>query len=1158
MVMKKNVLLINLRQTIRNSITRYIAIVLIIALGTAMFVGLRATKSDMIQTGQEYMDAQNMFDLRLLNTYGWTSDDLETISKIDGVVDAEGVVTLDAMVYLDGTDTEYVYKIYALPESVNQPYLLGGRMPENPNECLVDGFHVGDEILGMTYTLSVNNEDDTLESFTTQTFTVVGYVSTPLYMDMSRGTTSLGNGTVTGYLYVPADAFDVDYYTEIDITIEGDYRIYTEEYDDAMDAMADYIKPLLEPMAQARYEDILVEVQEEYADGLAEYEDGLAEFLSAREEALQELADAEAELRDAQAEVDENRALLEDGLLQIEEGQKAIDEGNLTILESREQLAAAKAAAYAQLADANDQLLENYKTVTSNLALVEDGIAQIDEGLIQLDSGISQLESGLSQLDMMIMLMDTLRGVVDMGIDTAQLALEQAKDSGNVDEETIAQLEERVQQLLDQKVEYDTQYEELVTNQETYSAQLEELKAQRVEIVAQRDELAANQKLLENALAQLDAGFLELQNSQTMMENEFAAAEAQIESGKLQLDMAQTELDTQKSAAEEGLAALDEAQQQIDEAWVTYREGREEALRELGEVELELLDAQVQLTAAKEAIDSLEDPAVYALTRNTNTSYLALDSNSDIVQGISAVFPVFFLLIAALVCITTMTRMVEEERTQIGTMKALGYSNLAIVSKYLAYAGSAALVGCGLGLLVGSAVFPMILWHVYKIILNIRPDITLLIDWPLGLAVLVVYTAVCLVVTWYCCRSLLRDVPAELIRPKPPTSGKKILLEYLPFWNKISFLNKVMLRNIFRYRQRLLMMLIGIGGCTALLLTGFGVRDSIVDIVSYQFEEVTLYDMEVRFSEDQDSKDQAKFRDDIGRYVDRITFAHQSSVELEFDNQSRDIIMIGATEEFSAFMDFHSGDTPLDMPGQGEAILSVGVAEILGIQVGDTITVRNTDMKSLTLTVSGIYDNNVYNYVIVTPETVAAQWGAAPELQMAYITVKGTQDVYYASTKISGYDGVMSVTVCDDLAEQVGSMLEALDLVVITIVICAGLLAVTVLYNLTNINITERIREIATIKVLGFNAVESALYVFKENLLLSGMGAGVGLIFGKWLLAFVISQIKVDMVWLPVRLLPISYVWAVVITMLVACLVDFVLYFKLEKINMAEALKSVE
>ena len=1158
MVMKKNVMRKNLRQSILKSITRYIAIVAIIALGAGMFVGLRSTKTDMIATGQLFMDQTNMFDLRLASTLGWGLDDVKTIAAMEGVVDAEGVITLDALGRPGGNSEDGVYKLYAIPKTINKVNLLGGRMPEAANECLVDGAHMTDAILGTKFVISDRNRSDTLDMLHHREYTVVGYVSTPLYMDMSRGTTTLGNGTVSSYLYLPREAFHVDYYTYIDVTIEGDFDIYTEEFDAAMDEMAAYMEPLLKPIAENRLEEVRSDALDAYNEGVAQYDEGFRSYLDGFNQANRELLDAYWELDSAQSQVDANRKLLQDGLEQIKQGQITINANRVTIISSRQQLAEAKADAYAQIADANEELMSNYITATENLALVKDGLMQIDTGMIQLESGISQLESGLVQLKLTISLMDTMLDVLDLGINTTQATLERAKESGTLSEEAIAELEAKLQLAMSTRDDYDAQYQELQNNLSIYSQQLDALYSNREDLIAQRADLAANEKLLEDALEKIDDGFMQLQNSQLQMENQFASAQAQIESGQLQLDLAQTQLDTQREEVQSGLLQLEEAQLQLDEGWTEYGQARADAILELQKGRLKLVAADGDLQDAWNTIQTLAVPDVYALTRNTNVSYLSLDSNSDIVAGVSAVFPAFFLLIAALVCITTMTRMVEEERTQIGTLKALGYSNFAIISKYLAYAGSAAIIGCGLGVLIGSVVFPMILWQAYNIILNITPNIELRLNWGLCAVVVVAYTAVSMLVTWYCCRMELREVPAELIRPKAPAIGKKILLERLPFWNKISFLNKVMLRNIFRYRQRLLMMIVGIGGCTALLLTGFGVRDSIVDIVDFQFKDVTLYDMEVRFAEGMDEDDQQDFTAYMSRYCDQITFAHQSTAEMDFDGQTKDVIMIGANRDLVQFMDFHRGNQPVQIPKDGQVLLSVGIADKMGISVGDRVTLRDPDMRIMELTVSGIYDNYVYNYAIVSPLTIASAWGELPQLQVAYLNMADGQDVHVAGTKVADYENVMNVTICADLADQVGSMLEAMNLVVITVVVCAGILAVTVLYNLTNINITERIREIATIKVLGFNARESASYVFKENLLLSAMGSVFGLLGGYWLLVYVMSQIQVDMVWMPARLQPMSYVWAVVLTMLSACIVDFVLYFKLDKINMAEALKSVE
>ncbi len=1150
--MKKNVTRKNLLRTIKDSLGRYVAIMAIIALGAAMFVGLVITKDDMVATGQEFMDSQQMFDLRLLSTYGWTQKEVDAIAQMDGVGQAEGMIAMDVLVQWDQEDTA-VYKVHAIPETIDQVYLLGGRMPQSPDECLIDGFHATDAVIGTQVTISRENTQDTLDSLVYDTYIVVGYVSSTLYMDMTRGTTSLGNGSVSSFLYLPREAFDTDIYTEICVTLDGSYAIYTEEFDRAMTALSDALKPQVTILADARFEELKAEGEKEYAEGLLEYEDGLVQWEEGRREAQKELGAAYLELEDAQAELDENRLTLEDAEKQLADGQALLDTQKQLLSDSRQTLLASKSQVYAQLAEAYATLMENYKTVHSGLQQVDSGIAQIDAGLIQLDSGIVQLESGLQQLESGKEQLELVLTLKQLQVDAIQTSIDLCLDTV-----LKAELEAQLETAQAELAEYEAQAAELEQMETTYTAQLEDLKKQKQEITAQREELVATKATLDAAMAQIDLGLLELQSSQAQADNQFAASEAQLQAGQLQLDAAQAELDSKDAELEAGRKALEEGRAQLDMAWEEYEAGRASAWKEINQAKEQLQDAQEQLVEARETLDTMEAPEVFLLDRNTNSGYLALDNNSDIVAGVARVFPIFFLLVAALVCITTMTRMVEEERMQIGTMKALGYSNFAIVSKYLCYAGSAAIAGCGLGVILGSVVFPVILWQAYRIILNLTPDIALVFNWPLNLAVVGTYTVVMLLVTWYCCRIHLKEVPAQLLRPKAPTSGKKIFLEYLPFWKRVSFLNKVMLRNVFRYRQRMFMMLVGIGGCTALLLTGFGLRDSIMNIVDDQFTQVTTYDMSIYFSESQSPEDQEVFRQEYRKELSDILYYYQTSAELHFDGRSRDISLIAAQERIAEYIHFHKDGDPLGLPKVGEAFLSVGAAELMDIQVGDVITLQDADLRQLQVRVSAIFDNHVQNYVILLPETLEQAWNTVLEPQMAFVHLRDTADVYETAAQMSQQDSVLNVSISDEIRDQVSGMLQALNAVVATVVVCAGALAMIVLYNLTNINITERIREIATLKVLGFHAAESAAYVFKENLLLSGLGTLAGLAGGKFLLDFVISQVQVEMVWFNATFTPLSALLSVALTMLSACLVDFLLYFKLEKINMAEALKSVE
>ena len=1155
MVMKKNAMRKNLRQSILNSLGRYIAIVAIIALGAGLFVGLLMTKTDMVATGNKFMQRQNMFDLRLMSSYAWGEEHLEAISNMEGVQDAEGIIYVDVIVNVNQNIEEKVYRFYSMPEQINRLVLKGGRMPQTADECVIDGFLVDDEILGSTLTVTETNSEDTIDAMVYKTYTIVGYVSSPLYMDRNRGTTGVGSGELENLVFVSRDGFDVDYYSEIHVTTVGEYTAYTDEYHDAMDAMAEAMEPEVQILAEDRLVKVRNEATKAYQDGMQEYLDGVQELEEGKAEAKAELADAYEQLMDAEQQIEDNEKLLEDGLVQIQEGKETLKEGEQTLLESKQTLANAKATAYKEISKSTTQLLTQFESLTKNLTNLQNEMTALQTQSLTLSTTIMQMELEVRQIDSQISLTNSMIGILDTSISSTRQSLELAKQNG-ADEQAIAQMEQELQELQNTRAGYMEQLTQQQKARAEAEAKLQPYYAQQEKLQAEQNALNNQITQTETAMTSLTENLLALSATQAVMDAEFAVADAQIEAGEAQIEAAYLELEKREQEITDGKIALEEAKEELKDGWQEYYDGKAEAEQEIADAEAELADGKKNLDDAKEIIDGMTETTVFILNRTSNMGYNSLESGSDIVQGVSRVLPAFFLLIAALVCITTMTRMIDEERTQIGTLKALGYSNSAIISKYMLYAGSGALVGCGLGVLAGSVLFPVILWQAYKNMLYIAAAIVLRFNWVLCFLVVATYVAAMLMVTWYCCRRTLEEVPAELIRPRSPEAGKKIFMEYLPIWHKISFLNKVAIRNIFRYRQRMAMMLVGIGGCTALLLTGFGLRDSIVNIVDLQFEEVTTYDMQVYFTDEQTEEEKENFLKEAD--VPNLMFYHQESVEIEFDDHMREVYLMAAGEKIQEFIDFHQGKKQVEMPGIHEVLLTVGVAEAMEIEVGDQIQLRNTDMEVLELTVSGIYDNNVYNYAVVLPETLEAQWGTYPGDQMALVMIGEDQDPYAVSAHLSGLDHVMNVSVSEDLAGLVGSMMEAMNMMVWVIVFCAGLLATIVLYNLTNININERIREIATIKVLGFNAGETGAYVFKENLVLSVMGAVLGLPMGYMLLDFVMSQIKIDICWFQPRVLIWSYVLSLALTLLAAFAVDVIFYHKLDRINMAEALKSVE
>lgn len=1157
MVMRKSAMGANLRQSIRKSFGRYIAIVAIIALGSALFMGLLMTKSDMVATGQQYMDRQNMFDLRLMNSYGWTEKYVEQIGQMEGVEDAEGVAYLDLIATIGDDGEDGVHRFYSIPQRVDRVALRAGRMPENPGECLADGFRYDSHILGKTVTISESNDPDSLEAVTKKSFTVVGLVASPLYMDMNRGTTTVGSGSLSSFVYVPREALDLDYYAEIHVTIPGQWAIYSDAYNNEVERLADALEPRLEILAQQRLDEVVDEAMDAYNEGMAACKEGYEEYVQAYIDVEKELSDNEQKLKDAQQELSDNEQKLTDGQKQLEDARRAFLEGEKTLEESRKTLAATKASAYKSLSDSTTSMMADFQELSEEMEYLKEESLEVNTELIALNGKIIPLETQKTTLESQISQTNTMISILDTSIDAARQALDLAVETG-ADQETIDQLEQELSSLEEQREGYYDSLEDQQSALSEIDAELDALYQQQEKLERRQESLEMETEDLQAALDSLTQGLLELVVTQSVMDNEFAAADAQIESAQAQIESGKLELDLQEKNIQDGWTALEDGKKTLEDSWEAFYQGREEARQQLKDARKELEKGSRELDDALKTIQGMTENDGIILSRTSNVGYNNLESSSDIVQGVSRVIPVFFILVASLVCITTMTRMIEEERTQIGTLKALGYSNNAIIRKYLLYSGSGAVLGCGLGVAVGSAVFPMILWQAYCILLYIQPNVVLTVNWPLCLGVVALYTGTMLLVTWYCCRRTLREEPAELIRPKSPDPGKKVILEYLPFWRYISFLNKVTIRNVFRYHQRLAMMLVGIGGCTALLVTGFGLQDSIMNVVDYQFQEVSLYDMEIYFREGLDSQQQEAFRQEVSDGAEKLLFYHQSSVDIDFDGSTKEVYMLCADQGLDGFLDLHSDNRSLSMPGQGEVVLSAGVAENLGIQTGDSVTLRNAELQSMTLTVSGIYDNHVNNYAIVSPDTVASQWGGQPEKQMAFLIMKPEWDVHTMGAEITALENVMNITISADLAEMVGGMMDAMDMVVWVIVICAGLLAVIVLYNLTNININERIREIATIKVLGFNAAETGAYVFKENLVLTIAGSVLGLGLGRLMLLFVMSQIRIDMVWFKALVEPRSYLWSLALTLLSAVIVDFIFYFRLDKINMAEALKSVE
>lgn len=670
-----------------------------------------------------------------------------------------------------------------------------------------------------------------------------------------------------------------------------------------------------------------------------------------------------------------------------------------------------------------------------------------------------------------------------------------------------------------------------------------ELAIYEIQLNEGRTQLANGRGALYNTYLQLE----EAQKEVYAGAEEIKKAKAEIASGEEQLKSAKAEL-------EEGKATLVEKNKEYEEGLLEYEDGISEYEDAYAEFTEKIAEAEAEIADAEAEIAKLEKPETYVLSRDTNVGYVCFESDSAIVEGIANVFPVFFFLVAALVCMTTMNRMVEEQRTQIGVLKALGYSNGRIMSKYMIYSGFAATIGALIGYFGGTWLFPRVLWVVYGIMYRVDDKLLYVFSPALALISLAVSLLCSVGTTWFSCRVELKEVAAQLMRPKAPKAGKRVFLEYVPFlWKRLGFLKKVSLRNVFRYKKRLFMMVLGISGCTALLITGFGIKDSIANVANQQFEEIQIYDIGVNFTEEPDTD----VRKELGEHI----LISESTWDIVADEKQKAISLIVADREnnISDYLDLHTQKKEkISFPKEGEAVVTHKVAAELGINVGDRLMLRNESMQTMEFTVAAINENFLYNYVYIDSSSYKNQIGEAAECKTAYVNVPDGQEVYELSAGFMKLEGVTGVSVNADTMSRITNMLDSLNLIVIVIIICAAGLAFIVLYNLTNINITERIREIATIKVLGFYKRETSKYVFRENLILTFFGVILGMFLGKALHIFVMNEINVDMIAFDIHILPVSYAYSVLLTFVFAIGVNAFMGRKLEKISMTESLKSVD
>lgn len=1158
------------------------AIFAIVALGVGFFAGLKVTRAGMTATVGQYLEKYAFYDYRLLSTVGFGQEEVDFLAGQEDIAAAEGSVSFDVL-YRGPDGRQGAVKTFSMTEQVNTLKLIAGRMPEKDNECLADRALFGETALGSTVWLSEDNDEEELEHFAYREYEIVGIVQSPLYLQYERGNTSIGTGRLDGYLYLMPGGFDVDYYTEVYIKFARDFELYSTEYSDYTEEKEPLWEDLTREAAERRFKDIREEAVEKLADARSELEDGKAEGEEELADAARTLEDAGKELADGEQALADAREELADGERTLKEKERELADAKALIQEKEGELADAEsviAENEAELADADAVIAQKEQELADAQALMAEketelaqGERQLAEGRAEWERQNGELEAGKSQLAGARQQLEAQRAELAGQRQQLEAAFAAGMLSPGDYEAGMTAVSEGERQLEADGATLDETQAQLAAGETQLAAAWQQI-TEKEQLLSEgrqafqegKQELEEGRQALADASRQLSEGWEALLEGKQELEEgrlELADGRKEVTDGEKALADAKRDLEEAGETLAEKEAELADAQQEYADGLKEYEDAQKEFDERIADAEAELADAEAELA-------DLEEPDTYVLGRDTNTGYVCFESDSKIVEGIANIFPVFFFLVAALVCITTMNRMVEEQRTQIGVLKALGYGEAAIMSKYIIYSGLAAVTGCVFGFFLGTWAFPEVIWFCYNIMYSADP-IFYVFDWKLAVISLIVSLLCSVGTTWLSCRVELVQVAAALMRPKAPRAGKRVLLERLPFiWRRLSFLRKVSLRNIFRYKKRLFMMVVGISGCTALLVTGFGIMDSIADVASRQFQEIQTYDIGISLNEDADEALEEELKELKGYGAGEYTFVMEKNMDLVTAAGVKSIYLVAGTEaEMEPFLNLHTpGGEEIAYPALGEAVISNKLAEDYNIGIGDMITLRDEDMRSCTVIISGVYENYIYNYVHISEDTWREQMGEEPERKTVYLNLAGNPagqegeesgfSAHGLSAELMKLDEVLSVTVNADTMERIGNMMASLNIIVVVVILCAAGLAFIVLYNLTNINITERIREIATIKVLGFYKKETAAYVFRENIMLTALGMLLGLGLGYFLHRFVMNEIRVDLIAFHIYVKPVSYLYSALLTLVFGGLVNLFMGGKLESISMTESLKSVD
>lgn len=1134
-------------RTIKYEKKRFFCLMLITALGVTMFTGIRAACDDLTDTADAYYDELNLFDMNIASTLGLTEADVEALTQLEGVLEAEGGYELS--VYTEVDDATQEAKARMIGKDMNRPYLVEGSLPIRADEIAVNslyakrsGKQVGDQIH-----LKEEVAEDQDPFLGVNDFTITAIISDPMDVNQSEGNMSWRSTTAVDYVfYLSGEAFDSDVFTYVYLTLEGAKELptYSARYERLVGDMEDHIlASVKEDREAARYEQVK--------------EDAYREYYDAEEEVLIELADARTELEDGRKELEDGREDLADGKRELNKAEKELKDGKEQLAKGKQELADSEQLlneqmeqVWEEIHSGKAQISEAKETLAASEAELAEGMQQLlkgkavlaqqeEETLASLDAGFSQLNSELETATQAKVYLESqlaaFGGVIP--------------PEGTPEYERYLALQNQLSQT-----EAGISYleSELVALEQTRETALQEF-------AKAKEELAAQEVLLNQGVAVLEEGKAELESS----EQELLAGEQVLiqeeATAREQFAAAKEEIQKNEETIKDGLAQIKEARQELHEG----EEELEEGWQELLEGEQEYLEgkeeAERELAEAKADIEAIEMAEWYVQTRSSLSGYANVDNDSGSIKGIGSFLSVIFFVVAILVSLTTITRMVEEDRGMIGTYKALGFTNGEIRRKALIYSASACLAGGIIGDIGGFIVLPKIIIVIFNTMYTF-PDYTLGFDPLFGILGIAIFVAgVCLAV-FVSCANILKEMPAILMRPQAPKSGSRIFLEYIPaIWSKMSFLNKVTARNLFRYKKRFFMTVFGIMGCTALLVCGFAIKNTVTDFMPKQYEHTYEYDI-MAAAMPEDNEQLLSYMDDK-EHIESYLNVQIESVKLknsQGQEETVQLLVVPTGADLDPFIHLRLKDDSIIPLCENGVLITRNVCNILGFEKGDHILIRDIMLNEDHAYVSAIVENYLGNMIYMTESYYESHFKEFEANGVLVNLLDDCEDPIGYATDLGEKDGVISCVSNHSMRQDFSQAFALMNLVVYVVLVLAAGLAFVVLFTLATTNISERSRELATIKVLGFYDKEVHLYVNKETLLLSAIGIVVGLPAGV-ILTWALGRIlNLPGIYFDISIFPSTYVLSAVIAFAFTIIVNQITNRLLDVIDPVEALKSVE